>query len=137
MSLIVHFFALAGLYLTLHSQFIAVLQILVYAGAIMVLVIFVIMLLNLNEEEKRQLVVQSRQSFGILVVAIFAIMLVVYLTAGEFHYPREGDFSQIFGAKALGDLLFNQHLAAFEFVGVLLLAAIVGAMVMAKKKLTD
>ena len=137
MSLVVHFFALAGLYLTLHSQFIAVLQILVYAGAIMVLVIFVIMLLNLNEEEKRKLVVQSRHSFGILVVAIFAIMLVVYLTSGSFHYLNEGDSHNLFTAKALGDLLFKQHLAAFEVVGILLLAAIIGAMVMAKKKLVD
>ncbi len=137
MSLILHFFALAGIYLTLQSQFIAVLQILVYAGAIMVLVVFVIMLLNLNEEEKRKLIVQSRHSFGIIIVAIFAIMLVVYLTTGVFHYPNEGDFSTMFGAKALGDLLFKQHLAAFEVVGILLLAAIIGAMVMAKKKLID
>ena len=137
MSLVVHFFALAGLYLTLQSQFIAVLQILVYAGAIMVLVIFVIMLLNLNEEEKRKIIIQSRQSFGILVLAIFAVMLVVYLTSAGLHYPIEGDLNQKFGAKALGDLLFKQHLAAFEIVGILLLAAIIGAMVMAKKKLID
>lgn len=137
MSLVVHFFALAGLYFTLQSHFIAVLQILVYAGAIMVLVIFVIMLLNLNEEEKKKIIVQSRQSFGILIVSIFAIMLLVYLTSGVFHYPTEADASHLFTAKSLGDLLFKQHLAAFEFVGILLLAAIIGAMVMAKKKLVD
>jgi len=137
MSLVLHFFALSGLYLTLSSPFIAVLQILVYAGAIMVLVIFVIMLLNLSEEEKRKLIVQSRQSVGIIIVVVFVIMLLVYLNSGTIHYPNEGDFSKLFSAKSLGDLLFKQHLAAFEFVGILLLAAIVGAMVMAKKKLSD
>ena len=52
MALVFHFFMLAGLYLNMHAQFMAVLQVLVYAGAIMVLVIFVIMLLNLGDEEK-------------------------------------------------------------------------------------
>lgn len=137
MSLVVHFFTLAGLYLTLYSTFIAVLQILVYAGAIMVLVIFVIMLLNLSEEERQKLIVQSRQSVGILIAFIFGIMLLVYLNFGSFHYPEVGIQADLFSAKSLGELLFKQQIAAFEFVGILLLAAIIGAIVMAKKKLID
>ncbi len=137
MSLVVHFFTLAGIYLTLQSQFIAVLQILVYAGAIMVLVIFVLMLLNLNHEEKQKLSIQSRNSFGIVLIAVFIIMLSTYLFSGSFVYAQEENVMALFGPKALGYVLFTEHLAAFEFVGILLLAAIVGAMVMAKKKLVD
>lgn len=137
MSLVVHFFTLAGIYLTLQSQFIAVLQILVYAGAIMVLVIFVLMLLNLSHEEKQKLSIQSRNSFGIVLVAVFVIMLVSYVFSGTMVFPKDENLMQMFGPKALGHILFTEHLAAFEFVGILLLAAIIGAMVMAKKKLVD
>jgi len=137
MALIVHFFTLAGIYLTLQSQFIAVLQILVYAGAIMVLVIFVLMLLNLSEEEKLKLKLQSRHSFGILLAFVFVIMLVSFIFTSYTASPKPADASLMFSPKALGYLLYTNYLVAFELVGVLLLAAIIGAIVMAKKKLVD
>jgi NADH-quinone oxidoreductase subunit J len=137
MALIVHFFSLAGIYLTLQSQFIAVLQILVYAGAIMVLVIFVLMLLNLSEEEKKKLQIKSRQSFGILFSSIFVIILVSIIATSSTAVPQVADASNLFTPQALGFLLYSNHLVAFEVVGILLLAAIIGAIVMAKKKLID
>lgn len=137
MSLIVHFFTLAGIYLTLQSQFIAVLQILVYAGAIMVLVIFVLMLLNLSEEEKLKLKIQSRHSFGILFASILVIMLVSFISTSYTALPKNTDVSALFSPRSLGYVLYTDHLVAFEVVGILLLAAIIGAIVMAKKKLVD
>lgn len=137
MSLIVHFFSLAGIYLTLQSQFIAVLQILVYAGAIMVLVIFVIMLLNLSEEEKSKIKLQSRHSFGILLSFLFVIFLVSFIFTSHSSNPKTENVSELFSPKSLGLVLYSNHLVAFELVGILLLCAIIGAIVMAKKKLVD
>lgn len=137
MALIVHFFALAGIYLTLQSQFIAVLQILVYAGAIMVLVIFVLMLLNLSHEDKVKLRIQSRQSFGILLSAILMIIIASTISAANPTQPKVSDVSSMFSPQNLGQILYTNHLVAFELVGILLLTAIIGAIVMAKKKLVD
>jgi NADH-quinone oxidoreductase subunit J len=137
MALIVHFFTLAGLYLTLQSQFIAVLQILVYAGAIMVLVIFVLMLLNLSEEDKIKMKMQSIHSFGILLASLFVIMLLSFITTTYTASPKIADTSQMFSPQALGQVLYTNHLVAFELVGILLLVAIIGAIIMAKKKLVD
>jgi NADH-quinone oxidoreductase subunit J len=137
LSLIVHFFALAGLYLTLQSPFIAVLQILVYAGAIMVLVIFVIMLLNLSEDEKMLVKFQARNSFGIALGAIFFIMVINIIISNTSNQNTANDVSQLFTPKGLGAAIYSNNLVAIELVGILLLAAIIGAIVMAKKKLID
>lgn len=77
MSLIVHFFTLAGMYLTLQAQFIAIIQILVYAGAIMVLVVFVIMLLNLGKEENMHEKFNLRTTMSL---AMAALLVVQFLT---------------------------------------------------------
>jgi NADH-quinone oxidoreductase subunit J len=137
LSLIVHFFALAGLYLILQSPFIAVLQILVYAGAIMVLVVFVIMLLNLSEDEKMLIKFQSRNSFGIALGAIFFIMIINIIISNTMSQTNSNDVSQLFTPKGLGTAIYTNNLVAVEVVGILLLAAIIGAIVMAKKKLID
>jgi NADH-quinone oxidoreductase subunit J len=137
MFLIVHFFALSALYLTLQSPFVAVLQILVYAGAIMVLVVFVIMLLNLNEDEKQTIKIQSRNSFGVVIAAIFFIMIVTFIMSNPLNQPNSTNVYNLFTAQSLGSVLFTKDLVAFEVVGILLLSAIIGAIVMAKKKLVD
>jgi NADH-quinone oxidoreductase subunit J len=134
--LIVNFFCLAGLYLTLHAQFIAVIQILVYAGAIMVLFVFVIMLLNLGDERKLKdsfswkKVVAGSLGFGVLMELIYILMGQPQSQTNEMLHAAE-----IGTVEAIGSVLFTRFLFPFEITSLLLTAAIVGAIVLAKKKL--
>jgi len=129
--------AQAVLYLLLKAPFLAVIQIIVYAGAIMVLFLFVIMFLNLGRDEfgpeKRNL----QRFFGILFAIILFIEIgaLVKLSLTGLP-PASGDLDPEFGgAHAVGKLLFTDYLFPFEVTSVLLLVAIVGAIVMAKRKL--
>ena len=135
--LILNFFCLAGLYLTLHAQFIAVIQVLVYAGAIMVLFLFVIMLLNLGDEQQ----LREKISFKKIVAAGlgFGLLMELIYIVGFIDVPMpEGDFSkgvEIGTVEYLGKQLFTTFLFPFEVTSVLLLAAMVGAVVLAKRKM--
>ena len=134
--LIVNFFCLAGMYLTLHAQFIAVIQILVYAGAIMVLFVFVIMLLNLGDERRLRdgftwkKVVAGGFGFGILMELIYIFMM--QTGTPSIDMERATNTGTV---EAVGHVLFTRFLFPFEVTSLLLTAAIVGAVILAKKKL--
>lgn len=135
--LIVNFFALSGLYLTLKAQFIAVIQLLVYAGAIMVLFIFVIMLLNLEDEQR----LAEKLSYKKVIAVILAVAMfleIFYIigsrTSGKF-LTQSDKAAQLGTVENIGKELFTTFLLPFEITSLLLLAAIVGAIVLAKKKL--
>jgi NADH-quinone oxidoreductase subunit J len=134
--LILNFFCLAGLYLILHAQFIAVIQILVYAGAIMVLFVFVIMLLNLGDEHGLQDAFTWKKVFagglglGVLIELIYAFMMQTGTTSIEAAHV-----TNIGTVEAVGRVIFTRFLFPFEVTSLLLTAAIVGAIVLAKKKL--
>jgi NADH-quinone oxidoreductase subunit J len=134
--LIVNFFCLAGIYLTLHAQFIAVIQILVYAGAIMVLFVFVIMLLNLGDERRLRdgftwkKVVAGSLGFGVLMELIYIFMMQTGTPSIEMERA-----TNVGTVEAVGRVLFTRFLFPFEVTSLLLTAAIVGAVVLAKKKL--
>ena len=135
--LILNFFCLAGLYLTLHAQFIAVIHILVYAGAIMVLFLFVIMLLNLGDEEKlaEKISVRKILAVGLSVGVLMEILSIIGV--GNTLLPP-GDLNKgidIGTVEFIGRQLYTSYLLPFEVTSILLLAAIVGAIVLAKKKL--
>jgi NADH-quinone oxidoreductase subunit J len=134
--LIVNFFCLAGLYLTLHAQFIAVIQILVYAGAIMVLFVFVIMLLNFRDEHTLfERVTWKKNVAAGLGLAVMMEMIYIIMTAA---YPSAHYFSRsgyIGTIENLGVQLFTKFLLPFEVTSLLLTAAIVGAILLAKKKM--
>ncbi len=137
-ALVFHFFMLAGLYLTLNAQFIAAIQVLVYAGAIMVLVIFVIMLLNLENEntlKKKYNILQWVASF--LGIAFLFILGITFLSSksGLSFIPQEAANNAT--AQALGKALFEGYIFPLEAIGILLTLAIVGAMVLAKRKLSN
>lgn len=135
LSLILNFFSIAGLYLTLEAQFLAVIQILVYAGAIMVLFLFVIMLLNLSNEPKSQKFEITRGLGFILGFAFIGEMIFVLKTFTGTNTGAEkfsGTFS--FGTtEEVGKLLMTNQLFPFEMISVILLAALVGAIVIAKR----
>ncbi len=133
MFLVLTILSMAGLFVLLHAFFLAAVQILVYAGAVMVLFLFVIMLLDLKEEERRRI-----KSFGLVtglvsVGAITAILLKVLVAARPGADPAtsapDGD------PVVLGKLLFTQYLLPFEVVSVLLLVAMVGVILLSKKDL--
>ena len=133
--LIGNFFSLAALYLLLHAQLLAVLQIAVYTGAIMVLVIFVIMLLNLGDEahlvERRTF----RTSAGIALVCGLLLEIFYIVFAGQppaAAAPLES--ANLGTVESLGSALFGKFLLPFELTSILLLAAIVGAVVLARKR---
>ncbi len=132
--LVVCFFAFAVLFLMLNAQFIAVLQILLYAGAIMVLFIFVIMLLNVREEELKPKVLQFSGILGggaaIYLIILFALGVLKEKVASFPILPA--DFGYV---APVGKLLFTKYLIPFELTSVLLLVAIVGSVVMGKRKL--
>ncbi|MBX3044569.1 MAG: NADH-quinone oxidoreductase subunit J [Candidatus Kapabacteria bacterium] len=139
MGLVFHFFMLAGLYLTLSAQFIAALQVLVYAGAIMVLVIFVIMLLNLGDEESLKYKINPRQVIGVALGAALLVMLgaiyITNVTPDTAAYNAE-IAERIGTAESLGNELYTNYILPVEAIGILLTAAIVGAIVLAKRKLS-
>ncbi len=134
--LILNFFTVSGLYLLLKAQFIAIIQVLVYMGAIMVLFIFVIMLLNLHFERKK---IES-YTYKSLTSILLAIMLFGIL-GYTVYFGFEGKFKgmsdkalEMGTAEKLGAELFTNYSFPFELASFLLLAAIVGAIVLAKKK---
>ena len=122
---------LAGLFVLLHAFFIAAVQILVYAGAVMVLFLFVIMLLDLKEEQRR-----TWNRFGVAagllaVGATFGILGLTLLLSA----PGEGALPELEGTThALGMTLFRQYLLPFEGVSVLLLVAMLGVILLSRRE---
>ncbi|WP_114781833.1 NADH-quinone oxidoreductase subunit J family protein [Botryobacter ruber] len=134
--LIVTFFTISGHYVLLNAQFLAAVNIIVYAGAIMVLFLFVIMFLNQNQQ------VVSTPTLSKLAGAIAGGMLLVILVAGlkdanvTEHTP--GNFnSQIGMVENLGQVLYTQYLLPFELASVLFLVAMVGAVFLGKKEVGE
>jgi NADH-quinone oxidoreductase subunit J len=134
LSLVASFFALAVMYVLLEAPLLAALQVIIYAGAIMVLFLFVIMLLNLqhvSEPAARPI----QQFLGYTSASGFAIGLIYYiLKYGVTHWMPTGRFQA--DAKHIGRAMFQAYIFPFEMVSILLLAAIVGALVLSGRSVT-
>jgi len=137
MALVFHFFMLAGIYLTLSAQFLAVMQIIVYAGAIMVLVLFVIMLLNVGDEDEAQKrKKKTKQYFAITVASGLLIIITSFIIFENTSQNSIANFPTSIGTvEAIGEELYTNFLFPLEIVGILLLSAIISAVMLAKKKL--
>ncbi len=134
MSLVAAFFFMAGIYVLLSAHLIAFMQILVYAGAVMVLFLFVIMLLSLGNEHLERERRKAMQVIG-AAAAVGLVALIAYATqevAGADSAAVSADFGTV---KAVGRTLFTNFLLPFEATSLLLLVAIVGAVVVAKEKI--
>ena len=137
--LILTFFAIAGHYVLLNAQFLAAVHIIVYAGAIMVLFLFTIMLLNLNKdtEPQKSLLVKFA---GVIGAGLLLLTLVASAKTGSVQILScncgiEGVYTNQIGLmKSLGKTLFTDFLLPFEISSVLFLSAIVGAVVLGKKE---
>ncbi|HQY21871.1 MAG TPA: NADH-quinone oxidoreductase subunit J [Ignavibacteria bacterium] len=134
--LILNFFTVSGLFLLLRAQFIAVIQVLVYMGAIMVLFLFVIMLLNLQDKSKlRESYTYKKLTSILLALMLFGILGYTVFFGFEGKFDKMADNAELNGtAETLGAELFTNFSFPFELASFLLLAAIVGAIVLAKKK---
>jgi len=130
--LIICFIAMAGHYILLNAQFLAVVHIIVYTGAIMVLFLFVIMLLNLN----KAIIPQKSQLTRISAVVTGGLFFLVVLAATrqtfeiQARYPFTGDIGLV---KEVGKALFHEFLLPFEMSSVLFISAMVGAVMFGKK----
>jgi len=133
-SLIGVFISLACLYVMLAAPFIAAVQVIVYAGAIMVLVVFVIMLLNVEHEERRRprlkFLVPTAIALSAVLIAEVAFILV---TVQEFRVNPTDTGSDVGVTQSIGASLFTRYLLPFEITSILLLMAIVGAMTLARR----
>lgn len=134
--LVLNLFCIAGLYLTLNASFIGAIQILVYAGAIMVLFIFVIMLLNLSALPEMQEIDWARVGGFILGMVVLSQLL--YVVALEFDLGvnpvDSGTAADVGSAATLGEMLFTRYALHVEVAGILLLAATVGAVMLAQRR---
>ncbi|GHE40365.1 NADH-quinone oxidoreductase subunit J family protein [Sphingobacterium griseoflavum] len=131
--LVVTFFTLTIHYILLNAQFLAVVNFIVYMGAIMVLFLFVLMLLNMNEESepmKSNLVKVMGAIAGICLIATFLGAFKVIAPNNEFVVGN----AEVGLVKNLGKVLFNEFLLPFEISSILLLTAMVGAVLLAKKE---
>lgn len=137
LALVVSFFALAVTYVLLLAPFIAALQVIVYAGAILVLFLFVIMLLNVGPERPDGIRRPIQMFLGSVAVVVFAGLLLGMLKASGARLPAQAEpvaVDTLPDPSALGRLLFSDYLLHFEAVSVLLLAALVGAFVLARRE---
>jgi NADH-quinone oxidoreductase subunit J len=136
MNLVASFFCMAGIYVLLSAHLVAFMQILVYAGAVMVLFLFVIMLLSIGDEPFEKERTRAVQLFGVAGAVGLAVVLGAAITqAGE----SAGDWARLEGpfgtVKHVGNVLFTEYLLPFEATSLLLLVAIVAAVVVAKERI--
>ncbi|MBA4140553.1 MAG: NADH-quinone oxidoreductase subunit J [Segetibacter sp.] len=133
--LIVVFFAISGHYILLNAQFLAIVNLIVYAGAIMVLFLFVVMLMNLNSETEPQknnwMKIAGAISGGCLLLVMIDVVSGSSDMQNKTALVKEGNIGLI---KVLGKVLFKDYVVPFEISSVLFLSAMVGAVVIGKKE---
>ena len=138
LALLIMFFHVAGLYVTLHAEFLAAVQIIVYAGAILVLYLFVVMLLNLRHDDR-----YHRQWPMAAAVGVTLVIEAVILTAMKgWTTPvvATGTETTVGGtnnSETIGDVLYSTYLFPFEVASLILLVAMIGAIVLAKKDIGE
>jgi NADH-quinone oxidoreductase subunit J len=133
--LVAVFFAISGHYILLNAQFLAIVNMIVYAGAIMVLFLFVVMLMNLNAETEPQKNLWMKLAGVISGGCLLMVLVSLVRQATDLHAKKAmtstGDIGLI---KNLGKLLFSDYVVPFEITSVLFLSAMIGAIVIGKKE---
>jgi len=137
-SLLVMFFHVAGLYVTLHAEFLAAVQIIVYAGAILVLYLFVVMLLNVKREERFH-----RQGLVALFLGLTLFLEAILLAFRGHGVPArpvrvlEAMTPALGNTESIGELLYSTYLFPFEVASLILLVAMIGAVILSKRGLLE
>ena len=134
-ALILGLLSQAGLYLMLYAPFVAGVQIILYAGGIMVLFLFVIMLVNIERVEKER-EFNKQWLVGILAAGALGALFVLIYTRGRGLFPTQTNLPpETNNTQAIGIMLYGQYMFPFEIASLLLLVAIIGAVVMAKRRI--
>ena len=136
LSLIVSLLAVAGIFLTIGAPFAAALEVIVYAGAIMVLFVFVVMMLNLGQhtvDQERKWLTSDAWAYPALMSFLLGLCL-VWMLGSDYTHSGAVIGSEIIGPKAVGQALFTQYLLLVEVAAMLLLAALVAAFHLGKRE---
>jgi NADH-quinone oxidoreductase subunit J len=136
--LIVAFFSLAIIYLSLNAQFIAVAQVIVYSGAIMMLILFVIMLIYLETEQELTVKISGAKIIGSFITIILFLEIVAAILSFQVT-GKKGTFTpellaKVGNVKSVGTVLYGKYMFPFEIASILLLIGIVGAVVLSKRR---
>ncbi len=131
--LVLTFLSVAGIYVLLEAEFVAAVQVLVYAGGIMVLFLFVIMLVNLEDSLEDRIRLHATIS-GVIGLAVVGLILYVYSTGRLVAVTTPSTLCQGGNLQAVGTSLFRDYLLPFEVASILLLVAMIGAIVLARQK---
>ena len=132
MALVVTLFSVAVLFVLLGAPFIGVLQVLIYTGAIVVLFLFVIMLLNVGREESQIGSQKAQLGFSLLGAAVFGGLVILALSSVRTG-PQAALTPEFVSLEELARMLFRDYLLPFEIIGLLLLVAVIGATVLARR----
>lgn len=133
LMLVINLVTLSGIYLLLNAQFLALIQILVYAGAIMVLFLFVIMLLNVDDEQSLFSKFRLKYFLSFLLGSVIFAQILYSIGGVTDMLPQiSSDMLQIGTVEAVGDVLYTEYLFTFEMTAILLTAAVVGALMIAQ-----
>ena len=139
LSLVGTFFCLGAIYVMLNAEFVAVIQVLVYAGAIMVLFLFVLMLLSSKDSERYV----NKWSVGKILAGLLSLGIFIQIsglfTANELKLGSKGKYplevvEEVGSITLIGRLLFTDYILSFEIIAILLLVAVIGAVVIAKRR---
>ena len=135
--LVLCFFSIAGHYLLFNAQFLALVHIIVYSGAIVVLFLFTIMLMNLNKEDEVHKPRITRLGAAVVFIITSIVLVTIFINSktimGDYDTSGE-DYQSI---KKLGNVLLNEYMVPFEFASVLLLTAMIGVVLLSKKEKTQ
>jgi NADH-quinone oxidoreductase subunit J len=135
LALLIMFFHVAGLYVTLHAEFLAAVQIVVYAGAILVLYLFVVMLLNVKTEERYHNQLPVAGLLGVMLCTEVILLLIQSRTAAS-AVPADPAITSG-NTETIGEVLYSTYLFPFEVASLILLVAMIGAIILAKKDIGD
>lgn len=132
--LVITFFFITSMYIMMNAQFLAIVNMIVYAGAIMVLFLFVLMLLNLNKEVEPMNTRGAQLAAFIAGGSLFLVLITALkdtLILGQTYRQQDNNIGLV---KELGNLLFSKYIVAFELASILFIAAMVGAILLAKRE---
>ena len=130
------FFSLAALYVLLEAYFVAVLEIIVYAGAIMVLFLFVIMLINVGKETAATALILKAKALPFVLVVLFSLNIIILILWRNEGLHQSNTISSVGSITAIGQALFTKYLLPFEIASLLLLVALIGTVYLAKKRVS-
>ena len=132
--LVICFVSIAVHYLLLNAQFLALVHVIVYSGAIMILFLFTVMLMNLNKEDEVHKPRITRWAAGLFFLLIAVILIAIFIQSKPIVGPYDTTGEDYQSIKVLGKVLLNEYMVPFEFASVWLLVAMIGAVLLSKKE---